>query len=183
MRGRTYARSSAISLRKCAKRRREIEAPPEKKRRATRNTRATLGGHGESWRERDPAEERPVAPRCATSLRESGSYHSGYRWRTRARAAVRNRTGTGDTHGHPIRIFPSDLLALGLPLFERVLLLVLELHCSPSARGSRAGDDGDGDPFLDPSRPSPSFLACPFVHARARTHSLSLSRSPRQSLN
>jgi len=32
------------------------------------------------------------------------------------------------THGHPIGVFPSDLLALGLPLFERMLLFVLELH-------------------------------------------------------
>lgn len=33
------------------------------------------------------------------------------------------------THGHSIRVFPSDLLALGLPLLERMLLFVLELHC------------------------------------------------------
>jgi len=33
------------------------------------------------------------------------------------------------THGHPVGVFPSDLLALGLPLFERMLLFILELHC------------------------------------------------------
>lgn len=33
------------------------------------------------------------------------------------------------THRHSIRVFPSYLLAFGLPLLERMLFLVLELHC------------------------------------------------------
>lgn len=130
---------------------------------------ATLG----TWREREGRPLRHVLARCP-----SGEAEAAGSW-LRDRSRARGRQRTGNTHGHPIGIFPSDLLALGLPLFERVLLFVLELHCAPSARGSRAGDDGDDDPFLDPSRPSPSFLACPFVQARARTLTHSLSRSPR----
>lgn len=43
----------------------------------------------------------------------------------------------GFTHGHAVGILPSYLLALGLPLLERMLLLVLKLH------GRRSRWDGD----------------------------------------
>lgn len=38
------------------------------------------------------------------------------------------------TYGHSIRVLPADLLALGLPLLERMLLLVLELHDAAGLR-------------------------------------------------
>lgn len=48
------------------------------------------------------------------------------------------RKSRSTTHGHSIRIFSSYLLALGLPLLERMLLLVLKLHRPPVyARDSR----------------------------------------------
>lgn len=87
------------------------------------------------------------------------------------------------THGHSIGIFPSDLLALGLPLLERVLLLVLELHRAPLARGRRGTTTTTTITiFLDPSI-ALSSLARPFRRTRARALCLSLVRSARRSQN
>jgi len=44
------------------------------------------------------------------------------------------------THGHAIRIFPSNLLALGLPFLKRMFFFVLEFHC-PRLLGDHEHDD------------------------------------------